>query len=95
MIRKAGAKKIHMRIASPPVTGPCWYGIDTPNRQELIAGESNVKEIKEFIGADSLAYISVEGLHKAVKGNGYCDACFTNNYPIKKRAYDKRKMFKM
>ena len=85
MIRKAGAKKIHMRISSPPVTGPCWYGIDTPNRQELIAGESNVKEIKEFIGADSLKYISVEGLHKAVKGTGYCDACFTDNYPIKKR----------
>ena len=69
--------------------------IDTPNRQELIAGESNIKEIKEFIDADSLEYISIEGLHKAVKGNGYCDACFTNNYPIKKRAYDKRKMFKM
>ena len=95
LIRNAGAKEIHMRISSPPISGPCWYGIDTPNRQELIAGESNVKEIKEFIGADSLAYISVEGLHKAVKGNGYCDACFTNNYPIKKRAYDKRKMFKM
>ena len=89
MIRKAGAKKIHMRISSPPVTGPCWYGIDTPNRQELIAGESNVKEIKEFIGADSLKYISVEGLHKAVKGTGYCDACFTDNYPIKKRVYAK------
>ena len=85
MIRKAGAKKIHMRISSPPVTGPCWYGIDTPNRQELIAGESNIKEIKEFIGDDSLKYISVEGLHKAVKGDGYCDACFTDNYPIKKR----------
>ena len=86
MIRKAGAKKIHMRISSPPVTGPCWYGIDTQNRHELIAGESNVKEIKEFIGADSLKYISVDGLHKAVKGTGYCDACFTDNYPIKKRA---------
>jgi len=85
MIRTAGAKKIHMRISSPPVTGPCWYGIDTPNRHELIAGESNVKEIKEFIGADSLEYISVEGLHKAVKGTGYCDACFTGNYPIKKQ----------
>ena len=85
MIRTAGAKKIHMRISSPPVTGPFWYGIDTPNRHELIAGESNVKEIKEFIGADSLEYISVEGLHKAVKGTGYCDACFTGNYPIKKQ----------
>jgi len=84
MIRKAGAKKIHMRISSPPVTGPCHYGIDTPNRKELIAGESNVKEIKEFIGADSLEYISIEGLHKAMKSKGYCDACFTGNYPVKK-----------
>ena len=85
MIRKAGAKKIHMRISSPPVTGSCWYGIDTPNRKELIAGESNVNEIKEFIGADSLEYISIEGLHKAMKSKGYCDACFTGNYPVKKQ----------
>ena len=85
MIRKAGAKKIHMRISSPPVTGPCHYGIDTPNRKELIAGESNVNEIKEFIGADSLEYISIEGLHKAMKSKGYCDACFTGNYPVKKQ----------
>ena len=85
MIRKAGAKKIHIRISSPPVTGPCWYGIDTPRRQELIAGESNVKEIKEFIGADSLEYISIEGLHKAMKSKGYCDACFTGNYPVQKQ----------
>ena len=87
MIRKAGAKKIHVRISSPPVTGPCHYGIDTPNRKELIAGESNVNEIKEFIGADSLEYISVEGLHKAVKGNGYCNACFTGKYPVNKKVY--------
>jgi len=85
MIRKAGAKKIHMRISSPPVTGPCHYGIDTPNRQELIAGGYNVKEIKEFIGADSLEYISIEGLHKAMKSKGYCDACFTGNYPVQKQ----------
>ena len=90
MIRKAGAKKIHMRIASPPVTGPCWYGIDTPNRQELIAGESSVKEIKEFIGADSLKYISVKGLHKAVQGTGYCDACFSGKYPVDKKVYAKK-----
>jgi amidophosphoribosyltransferase len=86
MIRKAGAKKIHMRISSPPVTGPCHYGIDTPNRQELIAGGYNVKEIKEFIGADSLEYISIEGLHKAMKSKGYCDACFTGNYPVQKQS---------
>jgi amidophosphoribosyltransferase len=90
MIRKAGAKKIHMRIASPPVTGSCWYGIDTPNRKELIAGESNVKEIEAFIGADSLEYISIEGLHKAMKSKGYCDACFTNNYPVNKKVYVKK-----
>ena len=86
MIRKAGAKKIHIRISSPPVTGPCWYGIDTPRRQELIAGDSDVKEIKEFIGADSLEYISIEGLHKAMKSKGYCDACFTGNYPVQKQS---------
>ena len=86
MIRKAGAKKIHMRISSPPVTGPCWYEIDTPRRQELIAGDSDVKEIKEFIGADSLEYISIEGLHKAMKSKGYCDACFTGNYPVQKQS---------
>ena len=72
MIRKAGAKKIHMRISSPPVTGSCHYGIDTPRRQELIAGDNNVKEINEYIGADSLEYISIEGLHKAMKSKGYC-----------------------
>ena len=90
MIRKAGAKKIHMRISSPPINGPCWYGIDTPNRQELIAGESSVKEIKEFIGADSLKYISVKGLHKAVQGTGYCDACFSGKYPVDKKVYAKK-----
>ena len=85
LIRNAGAKEIHMRISSPPVTGPCWYGIDTPNRQELIAGTSSEKETEEFIGADSLKYLSVEGLHKAVQGNGYCNACFTGDYPVDKR----------
>ena len=85
LIRTAGAKEIHMRISSPSITGPCWYGIDTPNRKELIAGTSSVKEIKEFIGADSLKYLSVEGLHRAVKGNGFCNACFTGDYPVDKR----------
>ena len=85
LIRNAGAKEIHMRISSPSITGPCWYGIDTPNRQELIAGTSSVEEIKEFIGADSLKYLSVDGLHKAVKGNGFCNACFTGDYPVNKR----------
>jgi amidophosphoribosyltransferase len=86
LIRNAGAKEIHMRISSPPISGPCWYGIDTPNRQELIAGASSVEEIGEFIGADSLKYLSVEGLHRAVQGKGYCDACFTGQYPVDKRS---------
>jgi len=86
LIRTAGAKEIHMRISSPPISGPCWYGIDTPNRQELIAGASSIEEIKEFIGADSLKYLSVEGLHRAVQGKGYCDACFTGQYPVNKRS---------
>ena len=86
LIRNAGAKEIHMRISSPPISGPCWYGIDTPNRQELIAGASSVEEIKKFIGADSLKYLSVEGLHRAVQGKGYCDACFTGQYPVDKRS---------
>ena len=86
LIRNAGAKEIHMRISSPPISGPCWYGIDTPNRQELIAGASSIEEIKEFIGADSLKYLSVEGLHRAVQGKGYCDACFTGQYPVNKRS---------
>ena len=85
LIRHAGAKEIHMRISSPSITHPCWYGIDTPNRQELIAGTSNENEIKDFIGADSLEYLSIEGLHKAVQGNGYCNACFTGDYPVNKR----------
>ena len=85
LIRHAGAKEIHMRISSPSITHPCWYGIDTPNRQELIAGTSSVEEIKDFIGADSLEYLSIEGLHKAVQGNGYCNACFTGDYPVNKR----------
>ena len=85
LIRNAGAKEIHMRISSPLITGPCWYGIDTPNRQELIAGTSNEKEIGEFIGADSLKYLSIDGLHKAVKGNGFCNACFTGDYPVDKK----------
>lgn len=83
MIRQAGAKEVHFRVASPPTTGPCFYGIDTPGRQELIAYQKSVDEIRDFIGADSLAYLSVEGMLSAVKKDpgGYCKACFDGNYP--------------
>ena len=83
MIRDAGAKEIHFRSSSPPITGPCYYGIDTPTRGELIASIYTVEEIGQHLGVDSLGYLSLEGLHGAVEGNGtgYCDACFSGAYP--------------
>jgi len=83
MIRKAGAKEVHMRISAPPTTDPCYYGIDTPSKEELIASHKSVDEIAKFIGVDSLAYLSLEGLYRAVhatKGK-MCDACFQANIP--------------
>ena len=85
MIRQAGAREVHMRISSPPTTNPCYYGIDTPTREELIASSHSVEEIREYLGADSLAYLSEAGhvrLHAAVGATGFCDACFTGRYPI-------------
>ena len=84
MIRDAGAKEVHLRISSPPTTGPCFYGIDTPNKDELIAANHSVDEIRQFIGADSLGYLSRQGLYWFEKNPGewFCDACFTGNYPV-------------
>jgi len=84
MLRDAGAKEVHVRISSPPTTGPCYYGIDTPTRNELIASSSSVEEICHFIGADSLAYLSQDGLYAFLNGDrtGFCDACFSGNYPV-------------
>ena len=83
MLKRAGAKEIHMRIASPPVVGPCYYGIDTPTREELIANQMSVEDIRNFIGVDSLRYLSLEGLRGCVKDRKeFCDACFSNEYPI-------------
>lgn len=87
LIRQTGLKKLHVRISSPPVRYPCFYGMDFPSREELIANhfESNEEEIAEYLGADSLRYLSLEGLHAAVPHADtidYCDACFTGNYPI-------------
>jgi len=84
MLRRAGAKEVHLRIASPPVVGPCYYGIDTPTREELIATRMSPDEIARFVGADSLKYLSLEGLRSCVERPGeFCDACFSGNYPIK------------
>ncbi|HIQ48975.1 MAG TPA: amidophosphoribosyltransferase [Aquifex aeolicus] len=83
MLRRAGVKEIHMRIASPPVVGPCYYGIDTPTKEELIANRMPIEDIAKFIGVDSLKYLSLEGLQRCVKSvNEFCDACFSLNYPV-------------
>jgi amidophosphoribosyltransferase len=84
MLRDAGAKEVHMRISSPPTIGPCYYGIDTPTRTELIAANGSVEEIRRFIEADTLAYLSRDGMYTYFdgKGQGFCDACFTANYPV-------------
>ncbi|MFN3479663.1 MAG: amidophosphoribosyltransferase, partial [Thermodesulfovibrionales bacterium] len=84
MIRElGGAKEVHLRISSPPTIGPCFYGIDTPTRQELIASSHRTEEIRKYITADSLAYLSLEGIRKIVPDSqNYCTACFDNDYPI-------------
>jgi amidophosphoribosyltransferase len=82
MLRDAGASEIHMRISSPPTRWPCFYGIDTPSRAELIASNHTTDEIARYITCDSLGYLSLEGLHAAVRGAGFCDACFSGNYPV-------------
>ncbi|MEM6961051.1 MAG: amidophosphoribosyltransferase [Myxococcota bacterium] len=82
MIRDAGAREVHLRISSPPTRWPCFYGIDTPTREELIAAQHSIEEIANYVSADSLGYVSVEGLRKAVGLEGYCDACFSGDYPV-------------
>jgi amidophosphoribosyltransferase len=83
MVRAAGARQVHMRISCPPTVGPCHYGVDTPRRSELIASNHSVDEIRRYIGADSLGYLSLEGMYRAVgKGGTFCAACYTNEYPV-------------
>ena len=85
MVREAGAREIHVRISSPPTTGPCYYGIDTPTKGELIAATHTPDEIRRYIGSDSLAYLSPEGLLASVgdaEGQRFCTACFTGRYPV-------------
>ena len=81
MLREAGAAEIHMRITSPPLKNPCYYGVDISSRKELISASKNVDEVCRFIGADTLAFISEEGLKKAGKNTGMCLACFNCEYP--------------
>lgn len=82
LFREAGAKEVHIRISSPPTTDPCYYGIDTPEKGQLIGAHKSVDQIKQYVAADSLAYLSIEGLYRAVKSaeGSFCDACFTGKY---------------
>jgi amidophosphoribosyltransferase len=83
MIRNAGAAEVHMRISSPPTSYPCFYGIDTPTRQELIASTHSIEEIRKYITADTLGYISMDGIQKVVPHRmNYCAACFDGTYPV-------------
>ena len=90
MMRAAGARQVHMRIASPPTTDPCFYGVDTPDRDKLMAAQMNIADMCSEIGADSLAFVSIDGLYRAMGEAGrngdtpqFCDACFTGDYPVK------------
>jgi amidophosphoribosyltransferase len=84
MCRDAGAKEVHLRISCPPTIGPCYYGIDTPRREELIASRLSVEETRRFVGADSLGYLSLDGMMSAIGGEAddYCTACWTDRHPV-------------
>jgi amidophosphoribosyltransferase len=84
MLREAGALEVHLRISSPPLMWPCFYGIDIPDREELIAARSSVAEMEAFLGVDSLAYLSLDNLVAAIDapGAGFCTACLTGHYPV-------------
>ncbi|MGQ5701547.1 amidophosphoribosyltransferase [Sandaracinobacteroides sp. A072] len=90
MLREAGATEVHLRIASPPTAHSCFYGVDTPERSKLLAAQMNIEAMRSYIGADSLAFISIDGLYRALGEKGrdsgcpqYCDACFTGDYPTR------------
>jgi amidophosphoribosyltransferase len=84
LLRRAGAREVHLRVCAPPIRHPCYMGVDMATRRELIAANKTIEEIRQMIGADSLGYLSVEGLMQVVGGpqKGFCDACFTGNYPV-------------
>lgn len=84
MVRAAGASEVHLRISCPPTVSPCFYGVDTPRRRELIAATHSREEIRKYVGADTLGYLSLDGLLSSVKskGSAYCTSCYTGNYPV-------------
>ena len=85
LLRNAGVKEIHLRVSSPPIIAPCFYGMDFPTREELLASNMSVEEIRQKLGVDTLSYLSLEGLLKSVPngGNNYCEACFSGNHPTR------------
>lgn len=88
MLKKAGAREVHVRISSPPFLYPCYFGTDVPSNEQLIAHSHTTEEIRQMIGADSLGYMKIEKLSDMVDGIGYCDACFTGKYPMEVPGYD-------
>ena len=88
MVRDAGAAEVHVLVACPAITHPCYMGVDMATRDELIASSKSVDEICEHIGADSLAFLSIEGLMRALEADsGYCNACFTGEYPFESERF--------
>jgi len=83
MIRQAGAKEVHFRVASAPITGPCYYGIDTPTKSELIASSHSLEQIRQHLAVDTLGYLSLDGMKRAAGGDAteFCHACFSGDYP--------------
>jgi len=88
MMREAGATEVHVRVACPAITDPCYMGVDMASHDELIAGHRNVEEIRQHIGADSLAFLSIDALMRALETDeGYCNACFTGDYPFESERF--------
>jgi amidophosphoribosyltransferase len=84
MLREAGAREVHLRVSSPPIKWPCFYGIDMPDQDDLIGAQMSVKEIEQHVGANSLAYLSLEKTIEAteIPADSFCTACFSSNYPV-------------
>jgi amidophosphoribosyltransferase len=92
MLREAGTTEVHMRISSPPIRWPCFYGIDMPDQDELIGSRLSVERIRDYIEADSLAYLSIEGMVEAtnIPEDEFCTACFSSRYPVAIPAHELR-----
>jgi len=97
MLRAAGAREVHLRVSAPPTIGPCYYGVDTPTYEELVANTKTLDQLRDYVLADSLAYLSEQGLYSFLGGKqeGYCDACFTGRYPVAVLAHAERRQMKL